>query len=222
MKKSAVYLILFFCIFVYGINMSIINVQAQIIKEEQEDRLIWFGDSRTVYFAKAVYGYAPQKGVSPATVLKKHVVARRGATYTWANGNGYRKLTERLKKRPNSMVIFNFGVNDIGRGYKHNLKYLNLIKKIHKKYPKAHIYFMSINPVKASSKNPYAKTKRQAELLNRKIKAYNYYIRRHLPKGCKYINVNEKVKFQYIDGLHYQNKTYRDIAYYVTGERRLD
>ena len=142
MKKSTVYLILFFCIFVVGINMEIINVQAQVIKEEQEERLIWFGDSRTVYFAKAVYGYNPKKGVSPATVLKKHVVARRGATYTWANENGYKELTERLKKRPNSTVIFNFGVNDIGRGYKHNLKYLNLIKKIHKKYPKAHIYLM--------------------------------------------------------------------------------
>ena len=222
MKKSAVYLILFFGIFVYGINGSIINVQAQVLEEEQENRLIWFGDSRTVYFAKAVYGYKPQKRISPATVLKKHVVARRGATYAWANGYGYSELSERLKKKSNSTVIFNFGVNDIGRGYKHDVKYLNLIKKIHKKYPKAHIYFMSINPVKASAKNPYAKTKRQAELLNGKIRVYNYYICRHLPKGCKYINVNEKVKFQYIDGLHYKAKTYRDIAYYVTGERRLD
>lgn len=222
MKKLIIYLILFVNVFLYGVNVYGIQGEAKVLEEKQQKSLIWFGDSRTVYFAKAVYGYKAQKGVRPLTILKKHVVARRSATYDWAQGQGYKELIKRLKKRPDSTVIFNFGVNDIGKGYRHNSKYLNLIRKIHKKYSKTQIYFMSINPVKANSKNPYAKTVKKARSMNQKIMRFNHYIHKNLPKSCKYINTNQKIKFRYIDGLHYKNQTYRDIAYYITGERRID
>ncbi len=195
--------------------------RAAVIKPGQESSLIWFGDSRTVYFASAVYGYKPKKHTRPLTVYKKHVVAKSGTTLGWARGTGYRKLCKRLKKNPAATVIMNFGVNDIGRGYDHKGGYLSLIRKIHKKYPRATLCFMSVNPVKASSRNPYARTRAKAKRVNQRIASFNSYIHNKLPKGCVYINSNRNVSFSYKDGLHYTKAAYRRICRYVTGKKRL-
>ena len=195
--------------------------RAAVISQNQRSSLIWFGDSRTVYFASAVYGYKPKRHTRPLTVYKKHVVAKSATTLGWARGTGYRKLCKRLKKRPTATVIMNFGVNDIGRGYDHKAGYLSLIRKIHKKYPRATLCFMSVNPVKASSRNPYARTGAKAARVNQRIASFNSYIHRNLPKGCIYINSSRNVSFSYKDGLHYTKAAYRRISKYVTGKRKL-
>ncbi len=192
---------------------------AAVIPQDRQSSLIWFGDSRTVRFGKAVYGYK-SKGYPP-TIIKKHIIAKASTTLSWARGTGYRKLSKRLKKRPDSTVIFNFGVNDIGRGQNHRTGYLSLIKKIHSRFPLARLCFMSVNPVRASSRNPYAKSGSRAAGVNRRIASFNSYISNHLPKGCIYINTNRHVHFSYLDGLHYTKATYRRISFYVTGRKKL-
>ncbi len=197
------------------------EAHAAVLDHSQIAKVIWFGDSRTVFFAKAVYGSKAKKGVRPATILNSHVVARRSAAYSWAKGGGFRQLAKRLKARPDSVVIFNFGVNDLGRGYNRKSSYVKLVKKICRKFPHATVCIMSVNPVKASSRNPYARTSSRANRLNRKIDSFNRYMYKHLYRSCLYINTNKAVKFYYKDGLHYTYRTYRNIAYYVFGYYRL-
>ena len=221
MKKYLFALLFILTVLVTGSCPVIRNVQAAVVQEDQVNKLIWFGDSRTVFFGETVYGYKPKKGVYPATILRRHVVARRTSMCGWANGTGYKELSKRLKKHPDAIVIFNFGVNDIGRGYDHRGSYRKLINKIHRKFPQVQLYFMSVNPVRASSGNPYAKNSYKARQVNQRIAAFNSYIKKHLPKGYGYINTYKKVKFRYKDGLHYTNRTYKDIAYYVTGRKKL-
>ena len=211
----------FLLLILAGAGMHREKASAAVLDQSQIGKVIWFGDSRTVFFAKAVYGSKAKKGVWPTTILNSHVVARRSAAFSWANGGGYRALAKRLKARPDSVVIFNFGVNDLGRGYNRKGSYVKLVKKICRKFPKATVCIMSVNPVKASSRNPYAKTKSRAAGLNRKINAFNRYMYRHLYQSCPYINTNKDVKFSYKDGLHYTYRTYRNIAYYVFGYARL-
>ena len=218
--KKSFFLFLFFSVLFFSLSIGKNTSKAAVNPAGRQSDLIWFGDSRTVRFGKAVYGYK-SKGY-PETILKKHVVARAASTLSWARGKGYRKLVKRLKKRPNAIVIFNFGVNDIGRRQNHKKGYLKLIRKIHRRFPKASLYFMSVNPVASSSRNPYAKSRSGARTVNRKIASFNFYIRNHLPKGCTYINTNQHVKFSYLDGLHYTRASYRRISYYVTGKRKLN
>lgn len=197
------------------------GVHAAVLSRDQESGLIWFGDSRTVFFAETVYGYKPEKGVRPQRIINKHIVARRSSMYQWANGRGYKELSKRLQKKPDSIIIFNFGVNDIGRGYNHRKQYRNLIRKIHNRYPGAVLCFMSVNPVKGSRRNPYARTGVKARQVNQKINSFNAYMQKNLPSGCLYIDTNNNIPFTFIDGLHYKKDTYRRIAYYITGKKRL-
>ena len=221
MKKRKLFLILTLVLFLFGAGCSVRNTQAAVVQKSQVPKLIWFGDSRTVFFGETVYGYKPRKGVYPATILRRHVVARRTSMHGWANGTGYKELAKRLKKHPDAVVIFNFGVNDIGRGYDHKNSYRRLLHRIHKKFPQVQLYFMSVNPVSASSRNPYAKNSWKARQMNQKIAAFNSYMKKHLPRGYGYINTYKKVKFRYKDGLHYTGQTYRNIARYVTGKKKL-
>ena len=220
MKKKNLFVVLFLLITFAGVCMPR-DAHAAVLDSSQIAKVIWFGDSRTVFFAKAVYGSKAKKGIRPATILNKHVVAQRSATYKWAKKGGYRQLAKRLKARPDSVVIFNFGVNDLGRGYNRKKSYVKLVKKICRRFPKATVCIMSVNPVKASSRNPYARTFARAKRLNRKIDSFNRYMYKHLYRFCPYINTNKAVKFYYKDGLHYTYRTYRNIAYYVFGYYRL-
>ncbi len=221
MKKRYLIWILLCILLVTGALGRGTEARAAVFPEEAEKELLWFGDSRTILMARTVYRYSPKKGVRPTTILKEHVVARKGATYGWANGGGYKELAKRLKSNPRRIVIFKFGVNDIGRGKDRRKSYLNLLKKIHRNYPEAGLYFMTVNPVRAGSRNPYAKTKERAAYINRKIRKFNTYIRENLPRECGYIDTFSKLKFRYTDGLHYANRTYRDIVFHVIGKKKL-
>lgn len=221
MKKWMIALMVMIGIFLFGPDYAPRQVQAAVIPKDQVSKLIWFGDSRTVFLGETVYGYKAKKGVCPATILARHVVARRTSMSGWANGTGYKQLSKRLKKHPDAVVIFNFGVNDIGRGSDHRDSYRRLLQKIHKKFPQVQLYFMSVNPVSASSQNPYAKNSWKARQVNQKIASFNSYMKKHLPKEYGYINTNRKVKFRYRDGLHYTGQTYKEIARYVTGKKKL-
>ena len=221
MKKWKLFFTLITLMLLFGSDYALQETQAAVIQKDQVSKLIWFGDSRTVFFGETVYGYKPRKGVYPQTILRRHVVARRTSMHGWANGTGYKELAKRLKKHPDAVVIFNFGVNDIGRGYDHKNSYRRLLHRIHKKFPQVQLYFMSVNPVSASSRNPYAKTSWKARQVNQKIAAFNSYMKKHLPRGYGYINTYKKVKFRYKDGLHYTGQTYRNIACYVTGKKKL-
>lgn len=219
MKKRSIVWIL--VLFLYILCISSVHVWAgegQDKKEKTVDietirkKMIWFGDSRTVYLGRDVYGYTISKN---RYIYNQRIVARRSTQYNWANGVGYKLLKKYIDKYPEKMIIMNFGVNDIGHGNDHRKSYVNLIKRIHKNYPKAQLCVMSVNPVKASWKNPYAKSKKTANEMNEKIKRFNTYVKNNLPKGCLYIDTNCNVSFNYIDGLHYTKATYRRIEKYV-------
>lgn len=215
MKKSLnimLFLLAFICVFYKNVTIVWAKDGQNNVIEENRKNVIWFGDSRTVYLGKAVYGY---KISDNKKIYNNRIVARRSTQYSWANGSGYKLLKKRLDKHPGKTVIFNFGINDIGHGHDHKKSYIKLIQRIHKKYPKVRLCIMSVNPVKASRKNPYAKTKNAADRMNQKIIRFNSYIRRNMPKGCIYIDTNKNIIFSYIDGLHYTKATYRRIEKYV-------
>ena len=218
--KKNIFLCLLISIMFFTLYIGKDTSKAAVIPASRQSDLIWFGDSRTVRLGKAVYGYKA-KG-HPQPILKKHIVARASSTLSWAGGTGYRQLAKRLKKRPDSIVIFNFGVNDIGRRQDHKSGYLRLIRKIHRRFPRVTLCFMSVNPVTAASRNPYAKSRSRALSVNRRIASFNSYMRKRLPRACVYINTNQNVKFSYLDGLHYTKATYRRISYYVTGKKKLN
>lgn len=204
-------------IFLFCFLLLSCPVQAKVVKKPS--KIIWFGDSRTVGLGINSYGYKTTG--FPAAINRKHVVALSGATYDWARGKGYQQLKKRLKNRKTAVVIFNFGVNDIRRGQILAKKYIKLVKKVHKKFPKVKIYYMSINPVRCNPDYKYVTTQKQANLINHHISLFNSYIKKHLPKYCKYINTRNHIKFVFYDGLHYNPGTYQNISKYVTGKKRL-
>lgn len=152
---------------------------------------IWVGDSRTV-------GLGSVKGIS------SKCIAKVGAGYSWYVSTAEPQLKQKLKKNPEATVILNFGVNDIGNASKYVTKYKALVKK----YPKAHFYFMSVNPIDSKYTAGYVS--------NSMIQSFNKKLKKAFP--ASYIDTYSYLKkngFSTVDGLHYTSATYKKIYTYV-------
>lgn len=151
----------------------------------------WVGDSRTV-------GLGIVKGIS------SKCIAKVGEGYSWFISSAEATLKKKLKADPDATVVFNFGVNDIN-----NIsKYISRYRKLMAAYPKAHFYFLSVNPIDSKYTAGYVS--------NSKIKAFNKKLKAAFPQN--YIDtytflVNDG--FSTVDGLHYTTSTYKLIYNYV-------
>ena len=170
---------------------------------------IWFGDSHTVGLATANH------------IPSKKTAAKVGAGYQWASTSGYSRIAGLLKKKKAAVIVCGFGVNDIAdknvSAKAAAKKYVHLYKKIHRRFPKTELYFLSINPVTDKYKSPYISSTQ----LNKKIKQFNAYMKKNVHKfDGKYINARAHIKYgSSADGLHYDTATYTRIYQYVTGQQ---
>lgn len=151
----------------------------------------WVGDSRTV-------------GLGIANGISKKCIAKVGEGHNWYLSTAEKRLKKALKKNPKATVVLNFGVND----HVNITKYINSYRKLIKEYPKAKIYFMSVNPIDSKYKAGYTS--------NSKINSFNKKLKAAFPD--RYLDVNAYLKkngFKTVDGLHYTVATYKKIYSYV-------
>lgn len=148
------------------------------------------GDSRTV-------------GMGIATGKSSKCIAKVGEGYNWYVSTAEKKLKAKLKKKPTATVVINFGINDLGN-YK---KYIARYKKLLKAYPKAHIYFMSVNPFR---------TGYGWNCTTSGVKTFNKAIKNAFPNN--YIDCYSylvKKGYSTVDGLHYTTATYKKIYNFI-------
>lgn len=161
---------------------------------------VWVGDSRIVGFGQAIYG------------SNDKTVAKIAANYSWYSTTGYSLLAQKLSAKPNAVVVFNCGLNDM----QHYEEYLNLYKRIHSAFPNATLCFMSIGPVSTSFRG--ASASEYAKYMSA-IKFFNQYMSDNAWQyGGYYIDTYNNVNMPTIsDGYHYSSSTYWAIYHYVTG-----
>lgn len=149
------------------------------------------GDSRTV-------------GMGNVMKISSKCIASVGQGYSWYVSTAEPRLKSKLKKNPTATVVINLGVND----YSGNTsKYVNRYKKLLKAYPKARIFFMSVNPIDS---------KYSGWCTNAGIQKFNAAIKKAFPD--RYIDCYTYLKkkgFSTVDGLHYTTATYKKIYKYI-------
>ena len=152
--------------------------------------VIFVGDSRTVQMKDSV-------GLSAASFI-----AENSKGYTWFKDVALNQLDPMVK--PGVKIVINLGVNDPG-----NIdNYIALVnqKTFEWTAKGATVYYATVNPV---SENPYT-SQTQVDYFNSKL----------VPGlvGVNIIDTNSFLKlngYTLVDGLHYTEKTYKDIYNYI-------
>lgn len=149
--------------------------------------ICYVGDSRTNGLKNAVGGSAA------------YFIAKDSQGYSWLKSTAYSQVKTWLKSNPSGVVIFNFGVNDL-----YNIQnYINYYKNtVIAENPGKSIYFMTVNPVNG---DPYA--------TNTEIESFNKKMASSFPN--RIIDTYSNVSFTTVDGVHYNNTTYKAIHQYV-------
>ena len=168
---------------------------------------LWLGDSRMVGFGNTIYGYMDRN-----ESIHPNFLAKVSGGYVWLNNTAYPHIRETLNRKPNAVIVSNFGLNDIFN-YEN---YVAFFKKVHAEYPRATICIMSVNPVGANFRysNNYG-----AAGFNQNIRDFNTYMHNHVADFDGYfIDTYYGLNPQTIgDGVHYSAPTCRSIYKYVTG-----
>lgn len=155
--------------------------------------VIFVGDSRFVQMEKCA-------GQNPCTWI-----AESSKGYKWLNENAVERIDNCVGN--GSKIVLNLGVNDLG-----NLqKYLTLVNAKAEEWTSkgATVYYSSVNPV---SGNRYV-TEEQVEYFNSQLQS-GLSENVHWIDSHSYLN---SIGYQLVDGLHYNNETYRNLyAYYMS------
>ena len=108
------------------------------------------------------------------------------------------------------------GVNDIqfSRPFDDDIKsYKMEFKKLVKKYPKVKFYYLSINPIEEDKMNLFYPENRRT---NNEIIFFNKEMFDFTTKNnIKYCSSYDKVVFNTIDGIHYDESTNQRIIDYI-------
>lgn len=190
-------------------------------------RVVFVGDSRTVFMKNALKSEGAQSGIDVTNGIE--FICEVGKGLDWFKTTGYQQLFNIVKNDSNSFlskptaVIFNLGVNDLSNCSSYVL-YLNSIAPLLESKG-CKLYYMSVNPVNRSMLKVNGKKDRsEAELRN-----FNSTIRTALAGSYKFIdtysflkstgygfdNGNGSVGSTGIDdGLHYTSSTYKRIYKY--------
>ena len=177
-----------------GLPISAKAVAAEKAKvlAKQNRKVMIVGDSRTVGMDISV----SENGVS--------FLGKVGAGYTWLSGTADSKVRTFLKSNPYGLVVFAFGVNDLG----YTDKYIAYYKKLMSSYPNADFFYMAVNPIESRAANAW--------LSNSKIEAFNRKLKNAF--GAKYIDTYKYLKdggFSTFDGIHYTVSTYKKLYSFV-------
>lgn len=152
--------------------------------------VIWVGDSRTL-------------GMQKAVANDDVYIGEAGEGYNWFIETGLDEMRSAVEEYPDSVIVFNFGVND----YDNMDNYLALYKELFEEYPDRHFYFLSVNPIDPELCE---------NITNEEIADFNDHLRRLSPDG--YIDSYTQIKaaeIQTIDGIHYSQDDYRFIYDYA-------
>ena len=160
--------------------------------------IIFVGDSRTGQMSNAVGGTAANPGVA--------FVSCYGGGVSWLESEACAREIEQFLI-PGSVVVINYGVNDLGNFD----KYISVINEYNRKWREkgVTVYFASVGPV---GTNPYGKT-------NWGVEHFNNQLNGRLSGTIGRINL-----YQYLtaagcniqaDGLHYQPDTYAAMFIYL-------
>ena len=182
-----------------GWYQVIYNGELGFMKQEYLQRvkpgtpLVLAGDSRTVQMSMAV------KNSSHAWIAKV------GEGYTWFSQTAISQIDAQLGE--GSILILNFGVNDLGNVSKY-------IKKVNAKLDTwlasgATVYYASVGPVGSG-----------ASVTNEQIESFNRQLQEGLDSRIGWIDEYDYLSqrgFSSNDGLHYNFDTYRDLySYYMS------
>ena len=169
---------------------------------------LWLGDSRMVGFGHYIYGYTYGN-----ESFNSNLIAKVSSGYVWLNSTGYPMIRAVLERKPDAVIVSNFGINDIFN-YEN---YVAFFKRLHAEYPRATICIMSVNPVGANFR--YSNN-HGAGGFNQNIKTFNNYMHNHVADfDGYYIDTYYGLNPATIaDGVHYSQSTYRAIYRYVTGQ----
>ena len=152
--------------------------------------VIWVGDSRTL---------GMQKAVANSDVY----IGAAGEGYDWFIENGLDEMRSAIRENPESVIVFNFGVND----YDNMENYLELYQTLFEEYPDRHFYFLAVNPIDPELCE---------NITNEEIADFNDHLRRLSPDS--FIDSYTQIKsaeIQTIDGIHYSQDDYRFIYDYA-------
>ena len=160
--------------------------------QETPQAVIFVGDSRTVGMRNAMADL-PDDCV---------YVGESGEGYGWFDETGRDLMKDAVKEHPGMPVVMNLGVNDTS-----SLRdYLNEYRSFSQAFPGTDFYFMSVNPV----------TEDSVHVTNDEIVTFNNALKAAFPS--LYIDTYSWMKkdgFESVDGVHYSEKTYRDIRDYA-------
>ena len=168
-------------------------------KQIESRHKIFCGDSRTMQLKKAV-------GSSETSYVYKY-----GRGYNWFVNEGILELKKLLLVYPQSDVILNFGVNDLG-----NIsKYIQIYQELINTYPKAHFYVMAVNPVDDVKYPSLVQRNKTTKL----VTIFNSLLKSAFP-DC-YIDTYsylESSGYETLDGCHYTTATCLKIYHYTLSE----
>lgn len=169
---------------------------------------LWLGDSRMVGFGNIIYGH---KGSQE--VIASNMVAKVSSGYSWINTTGFNYVKQILDRKPDAIVVSNYGLNDI---YNYE-NYLSFYKRLHAMYPKAKICVMSVNPIGTGFR--YSNNYGFMEF-TKNIAEFNSFMKRHVVDFDGYYidTYNEVCPVTVSDGIHYSRDVYWDLYHYVTGK----
>lgn len=160
--------------------------------DEISNKVIYVGDSRTTMLEDALKDTKP----------KEDFIGSVSAGYDWFSTTGISEIEKKISTDPSSIIVINFGINDINNVD----NYINLYQNLFEKYPDVKFYIMSINPVDESitNQNGYYVTNQDIETFNSKIASTfpNQYIN-------TYNDINND--FETTDGIHYSDITSKKI-----------
>ncbi len=188
-----------------GIRKDTIKINQPTVtttnKEEEKEEtkteyknIYFLGDSRSV-------------GMSYIDENKNHF-------YTAKVGEGYKYFSENYKSviqksTKDDAIIINFGVNDLGNAE----KYIELINKMATE-TKSDIYFLTVNPVDEEKEASHG-----YKVKNSDIDSFNKKLKDGLSSKVTIIDSNSILKkegFDTVDGVHYDNNTYKKILKIAT------
>lgn len=161
----------------------------------KKDYTIFVGDSRTVGMCQTV-----RIGNS-----EDCSIAKSSMGYEWLSSSEILgKIKSKLTEHPNSNVVINMGVNDMGDVS----KYANLYNDLVNTYPNAKFVIVSVTQIddNKAKENDYIAT-------NDMVINFNNNLKKGLGSGITYCDVYSKIdgKYDTKDGVHYTDGTYKLI-----------
>ena len=129
-------------------------------------------------------------------------IGASGEGYLWFERSGIHRLERTILRYPDTPVVFNLGVNDT----MFIQQYIRIYRSLIDEYPDTSFWFLSVNPV----------TEESLMVPDSDVVEFNRLLKEAFPRqyldSYSWMKENE---FECVDGIHYSEKTYRDIHDFV-------